>query len=552
MKRHYFQRFMLAVLAVALMAASAQAAPMTSAEKESIYSSAILNLETYIESYGESDISLTGIEEAFSGLGRYEQSASLLSYTKILEKLQNDTYDYELMLQLQMLDKDAKFKGYLAETLKGSAIGSVEELTLYASGREHEYNQQLEAAIADYEKCLSFFDANIRYFSLQSGQDKDAYERANALLAAGDFAGAYYAFGRTNRYQDSESRRAAIADMIGYVPASETDNPEPVTRLKAEATATEIKLVWNKARHASGYRVTYRQSGEAQWHTTDCGVVTSYTFTNLFPNTEYEFSVVALAGRVNTEQGFVRTTTRLMVIEINEKNFPDDNFRTYIRENFDKNHDRILDDQEYRCVTVINCSGKSIADLTGIEYFVNLTTLYCRSNRLKSLDVSNNIALTDLRCNGNHLTSLDVSNNIALTILICHSNRLKSLIVRRNTALMTLDCSSNQLASLDVSKNVTLTSLKCSSNKLMALDVSNNTDLSMLECAQNNLISLDVSKNTALTGLNCSSNQLTTLDLRMNKALTVLICYSNMIKTVDLTKNKEIKWQQVGDTIIQK
>ena len=153
---------------------------------------------------------------------------------------------------------------------------------------------------------------------------------------------------------------------------------------------------------------------------------------------------------------------------------------------------------------------------------------------------------------GNHLTSLDVSNNIALTILICHSNRLKSLSVRKNTALMTLDCSSNQLASLDVSKNVTLTSLKCSSNKLMALDVSNNTDLSMLECAQNNLISLDVSKNTALTGLNCSSNQLTTLDLRMNKALTVLICYSNMIKTVDLTKNKEIKWQQVGDTIIQK
>ena len=309
MKRHYFQRFMLAVLAVALMAASAQAAPMTSAEKESIYSSAILNLETYIESYGESDISLTGIEEAFSGLGRYEQSASLLSYTKILEKLQNDTYDYELMLQLHMLDKDAKFKGYLAETLKGSAIGSVEELTLYASGREHEYNQQLEAAIADYEKCLSFFDANIRYFSLQSGQDKAAYERANALLAAADFAGAYYAFGRTNRYQDSESRRAAIADMIGYVPASETDNPEPVTKLTAEATATEIRLVWNKAKHATGYQVAYRQDEEPNWHAIDCGIITSYTLSGLIPDTDYEFSVIARAGKVKTEAHVVDTKT---------------------------------------------------------------------------------------------------------------------------------------------------------------------------------------------------------------------------------------------------
>ena len=309
MKQHHFQRLVLAVLVITLAAAPARAATMTSAEKESRYLSAILNLETYIESYGQGGINLTGVEEAFSGLGRYEQSAALLSYTRILEKLQSDTYDYELMLQLQMLDKDTKFKGYLADTLKGSAIGSVEELTLYVSGRENEFNRQLEAALADYEKCLSFFDANIRYFSLQSGRDKDAYERAKALLAAGDFAGAYYAFSQTNRYQDSESCRAGIADMIGYVPQSETDNPEPVTGAAAECKATEVKLTWAEAGHATGYQLACRQKGEEQWHTTDCDPITAYTFFGLIPDTDYEFSVTALAGRVKTEALIVEART---------------------------------------------------------------------------------------------------------------------------------------------------------------------------------------------------------------------------------------------------
>jgi hypothetical protein len=51
-----------------------------------------------------------------------------------------------------------------------------------------------------------------------------------------------------------------------------------------------------------------------------------------------------------------------------------------------------------------------------------LTTLYCHSNSLTSLNVSACTALTYLSCGVNALTSLDVSACTALTILYCDNN----------------------------------------------------------------------------------------------------------------------------------
>ena len=101
-------------------------------------------------------------------------------------------------------------------------------------------------------------------------------------------------------------------------------------------------------------------------------------------------------------------------------------------------------------VTSLDVNSRNITDLTGIEDFTALTALYCYSNQLTSLDVSNNTALTDLYCGDNQLTSLDVSNNTALTYLNCYSNQLTSLDVSTNTALTSLYCWGNQLTSLDV------------------------------------------------------------------------------------------------------
>ena len=54
-------------------------------------------------------------------------------------------------------------------------------------------------------------------------------------------------------------------------------------------------------------------------------------------------------------------------------------------------------------MTSINVSGKSIADLTGIQHFTALTELYCQDNQLTALDLSANTALTTLHCYSNSI-----------------------------------------------------------------------------------------------------------------------------------------------------
>ncbi|MBQ2328576.1 MAG: leucine-rich repeat domain-containing protein, partial [Oscillospiraceae bacterium] len=164
-------------------------------------------------------------------------------------------------------------------------------------------------------------------------------------------------------------------------------------------------------------------------------------------------------------------------VAINETNFPDANFRSYVSGNFDQNGDGILSPAEIEIVTHMSCSDFGIASLKGIEYFTAMKTLYCGHNQLTSLDVSGCTALEELYCFNNQLTSLDVSKNTALKKLLCYYNQLTALDVSRNTALEYLDCTINQLTSLDVSKNTALESLSCFNNQLTSLDVSKNTAL---------------------------------------------------------------------------
>ncbi|MDE7457165.1 MAG: hypothetical protein K2M96_10760 [Prevotella sp.] len=223
-------------------------------------------------------------------------------------------------------------------------------------------------------------------------------------------------------------------------------------------------------------------------------------------------------------------------VEINAKNFPDENFRNYLLQQ-DYGKDGKLTEEEIKDITSLDVPYKRINSLQGIEYFTALTELNCVYNQLTSLDVSKNIALTELNCGYNSLTSLDVSKNTALTGLWCGENQLTSLDVSKNTALTGLFCYKNQLTALDVLKNTALTELNCVYNSLTSLDVSKNTALTELYCGSNPLTVLDVSKNTALSKLDCYDNQLTALDVSMNTALTRLYCTSNQLTSLDVSKN---------------
>lgn len=87
-----------------------------------------------------------------------------------------------------------------------------------------------------------------------------------------------------------------------------------------------------------------------------------------------------------------------------------------IEEGVDTNGDSMISYFEAEAVTTLNVSSylldrdffSNILDMTGIEVFVNLDSLFCRGNLLTNLDFSNNSALEFLNCRKNQLTRLDV------------------------------------------------------------------------------------------------------------------------------------------------
>lgn len=81
---------------------------------------------------------------------------------------------------------------------------------------------------------------------------------------------------------------------------------------------------------------------------------------------------------------------------------PDTNFKTYLLENFDKNNDGKISLSEAKAVKDINCSGKNIEKLDGIEKFENLVSLDCSNNQLDELEIRYNKKLNKLVCTGNN------------------------------------------------------------------------------------------------------------------------------------------------------
>ena len=264
-------------------------------------------------------------------------------------------------------------------------------------------------------------------------------------------------------------------------------------------------------------------------------------------------------------------------VAIDETHFPDSVFRAYVQENFDTDRNGSLSEAECEAVRSIDVSGEDgsptpspLSDLSGIEYFPNLDSLFCRWTGLTSLDVSGNPALRYLDCDNTGLTSLDVSQNPALEYLDCGATGimsldvsqnpalkslwcwhvgLTSLDVSRNPALEILYCQSTGLTSLDVSQNPALVALYCHySTGLTSLDVSGNPALEVVQCQHTGLTSLDVSQTPTLTNLFCYSTGITSLDVSQNPALLLLSCSNTGLTSLDVSQNPALEWLYCSNT----
>lgn len=236
-------------------------------------------------------------------------------------------------------------------------------------------------------------------------------------------------------------------------------------------------------------------------------------------------------------------------------NFPDEEFRRFLKECCDKNGDGKLD-VDIKNMTIP--TSYAIKSLEGIRFFEDLEKLDCHGIGLTTLNVGKNFKLKELDCSGNQLKEclpilssglkkLNCSNNklthmnlgilsgLNLEEVNCSNNNITNIVMDSVGELVKFDCSNNDLMALDVSQCFKLKELNCSGNQLMELDVGHQMQLTQLDCSNNKLTELNVKQNGGLISLICNDNQLTTLDLSQNHSLSKLNCAKNRLACVDVT-----------------
>ncbi len=172
---------------------------------------------------------------------------------------------------------------------------------------------------------------------------------------------------------------------------------------------------------------------------------------------------------------------------------PDDNFeQALIDLGYDDTLDNYVLTQNISSITELVITYKSISDLTGIEDFISLTHLFCDSNQLNYLDVSNNTQLVDLGCTYNQLEELILGNNSNLQIVSCWDNNLTTIDLSGVLNLQYLILQDNQISEIDVSQNVELISLWLDNNNISTLDLSSNINLEEIGLSYNILESLNI------------------------------------------------------------
>ena len=221
-------------------------------------------------------------------------------------------------------------------------------------------------------------------------------------------------------------------------------------------------------------------------------------------------------------------------------NIPDANFKAYLVNNnaINTNGDTEIQVSEaYNFTGTIYVSNSNISSLTGIEYFLQLTKLYCSGNQLTSLNVSDIVPLTTLSCSYNQLTYLNIGHYTALSVLNCSNNQLTSLDVTYNTHLSEINCDNNQLSVLNTENLSSLIMVSCSNNQINVLDMTYKYHLESLYCSNNNLTSLDVSQSHDLTWLDCSNNQITSLNITGLTNLATFIANNNLLTILNVSSN---------------
>ena len=171
-------------------------------------------------------------------------------------------------------------------------------------------------------------------------------------------------------------------------------------------------------------------------------------------------------------------------IKINDTNFPDAAFRSYVLNDLDDG-DQVLTPDEIANIQLINISGSSYTDLTGIKFFTSLENLEIdHATGLETLDLGGMKSLVNLKATKGVLTEIDLKGCTGLKQIDVTANKLSEITfdVSDCVNLEYLDCPQNQIKRYNFNKNKALRILKIYDNPLDLLIIDDCSELVYLDC----------------------------------------------------------------------
>ena len=284
----------------------------------------------------------------------------------------------------------------------------------------------------------------------------------------------------------------------------------------------------------------------------DSGIISGY------PSEEGTFTFTAEASNIfgTDSQDFTITIGNAAgaALTIDANIFPDDNFRAFISDNLDWNHDGFLTEQEITGVTAIDVSNLGIKSLKGIEFFTALVYLTCTNNELTELDLSKNVNIYGVASQNNQLESINLANCSKLFQIWLDNNKLSSVDFTHCPAINILSCKNNLIKTLDLRKQANITDLQCDEgvdilysdtpgSSEILIDANNFPDDAFRKFIADNFdwdksSSLSNSEINAITGIEAVNMGIKSLKgIEHFTALEYLTCVDNDLEEIDLSGN---------------
>ena len=200
----------------------------------------------------------------------------------------------------------------------------------------------------------------------------------------------------------------------------------------------------------------------------------------------------------------------LFALKIDENNFPDQFFRSYVRMNFDNDMNNILSDEEIKKATYIGFSEKqnfNVRSIKGIEYLKNIKQIYCDGNYFdqnNSITLNNYIQLKDITLNKSGISQLTIENCPTLESI---RTDIAHLRIENCPALKSFTDRFLGVQEVTIQNCPNLKDLHCHINVLEKINYKKYSKLETIFCTeqekQRDFIPIDFSENKMLKSVIC-------------------------------------------------